>query len=349
MNTNLHWLVFGAGAIGAYTGGSLAWSGQRVVFLERPEVAEQVRRQGLRLTMYGTQHTLSKLNVAASVEEALAQGPFDAAIFALKSYDTPAALQSLAPHADALPPFLCLQNGVENEPALEKVLGAEKVIPGTVTSAIGRRAPGEYVLEKSRGLGLAAEHPLSLRMAQALNAAGINARLYPSAASMKWSKMFSNLLTNASSAILDMPPAEILAHPGLYRLEIAQLREALRVMSALSLQVIDLPGAPVRALAWAARLPAWLSRPLLGRAAGSSRGGKMPSFHIDLHSGRGQSEVGYLNGAVVRFGQTAGIPTPVNRLLTETLLALTRGELPLSQFARQPEQLLAHLPEGSLP
>jgi len=342
-------LVFGAGAIGAYTGGSLALAGQRVVFLERPEVAEHVRRQGLLLSLYGTQHSLSDPSVAASLEEALAQGPFDAAIFALKSYDTPAALEIIAPHAAALPPFLCLQNGVENEPALEAVLGAGKVIPGTVTSAVGRRTPGEYVLEKSRGLGLAAHHPLSPRLAQAINAAGINARLYPSAASMKWSKMFSNLLTNASSAILDMPPAEILAHPGLYRLEIAQLREALRVMRALAIRVIDLPGAPVRALAWGARLPAWLSRPLFQRVAGGSRGGKMPSFHIDLHSGRGQSEVGYLNGAVVRFGQAAGVPTPVNRLLTETLLALTHGELPCSQFARQPELLLSRLPEESLP
>jgi Ketopantoate reductase PanE/ApbA C terminal. len=78
------------------------------------------------------------------------------------------------------------------------------------------------------------------------------------------------------------------------------LRECLAVMKAQGIDVVDLPKTPVRALAFATRLPLWLSKPLLGRAAGSGRGGKMPSFHIDLHSGRGKSEVDYLHGAVVR-------------------------------------------------
>jgi hypothetical protein len=37
------------------------------------------------------------------------------------------------------------------------------------------------------------------------------------------------------------------------------------------------------------------------------------------------------------------VPTPVNRVLTETLMALTRKEIPLEEFARQPEKLLALL------
>ena len=73
---------------------------------------------------------------------------------------------------------------------------------------------------------------------------------------------------------------------------------------------------------------------------GKGRGEKMPSFHIDLYAGRKQSEVDYLNGAVVRFGAQVGVPTPVNRLLNETLLALASGEMPRETFALQPEKLL---------
>ena len=69
----------------------------------------------------------------------------------------------------------------------------------------------------------------------------------------------------------------------------------------------------------------------------------MPSFHIDLHSNRGKSEVDYLNGAVVRFGEETGVATPVNRLLTETLTALTNGDIPVDTFARKPDKLLARL------
>ena len=79
----------------------------------------------------------------------------------------------------------------------------------------------------------------------------------------------------------------------------------------------------------------------LARAAGTGRGGKMPSFHIDLHSGRGKSEVEYLHGAVVRAGEKYNVPTPVNKVLTETLMALTKKEIPLEEFAHQPEKLLS--------
>jgi 2-dehydropantoate 2-reductase len=340
----LNILSFGAGAIGTYIGGSLSNTGQRVVFLERPGIATELSRLGLHLNLSEKEIHIPSPAMAGDIAEALSLGPFDAAIFALKSFDTQAALESLKIYSQQLPPFLCLQNGVENEAAVEAFLGPGKVIPGTVTSAIGRRATGDIVLERLRGMGVAAGHPLSPSLVEALNKAGLNASLYPNAADMKWSKMLTNLVANASSAILDMPPSEIFAHPGLYRLEIAQLRETLAVMRAQNIHVVDLPSTPVRLLAFGVRyLPLAVSRPLLGRAVGSGRGSKMPSFHIDLHAGRGQSEVGYLNGAVVRWGEKLGIPTPANRLLTETLLQLTNGRLARNTFARQPEKLLALL------
>jgi 2-dehydropantoate 2-reductase len=218
------------------------------------------------------------------------------------------------------------------------------VIAGTVTSAIGRIAAGDIALERLRGVGIAAGNPLSARLSQEFSAAGLNARLYPSAPAMKWSKMLTNLLANATSAILNMTPAEIFNHPGIYRLEVKQLREALRVMRAQKIAVVDLPGTPVRLLALALRsLPPGVSRPLLRNAVGSGRGGKTPSFHIDLNSGRGLTEVDALNGAVVRFGEQVRVQTPVNRLLVSTLQALASGEMPRDAYARNPEKLLKRL------
>ncbi|PWH12294.1 MAG: 2-dehydropantoate 2-reductase [Anaerolineae bacterium] len=349
----LNILSLGAGAIGTYIGGSLALAGHTVVFLEQPQVVESLRTHGMTLDL-GIDPRRKQAHFAlhppavqftASLPEALSQMRFDVMLFAPKSFDTEAALRSLTASVNPaeLPPVLCLQNGVENEPAIAAALGAEKVIYGTVTSAVGRKGPGQIVLEKLRGVGVAAGHPLSARLVKALDAAYLNAKLFPNAADMKWSKMLTNLLANPTSAILDMTPAEVFAHPGLYQLEIEQLRECLSVMKAQGIRVVDLPGTPVRALAFATRLPFWLSKPFLSRAAGAGRGAKMPSFHIDLHAGRKQSEVTYLHGAVVRAGQRLGIPTPVNQLLTETLLALTEGKLPLNAFAHQPEKLLIKL------
>ena len=342
-------LAFGAGAIGTYVGGSLVLAGHQVVFVEQPKIAEELHERGLRLdlTIDKRRKTKDAFTVAwrsfvtvSSLEDALKFGPFDVGLFALKSFDTLPALEGMKPFAEKLPPLLCLSNGVDNEPAIAAALGADKVIYGTVTSAIGRRGPGDIILEKLRGMGVAAGHPLSEQLAAALNGAYLNCRLFADAPSMKWSKMLTNLLANPASAILDMTAAEVFANQKLYKLEMDMLCECLAVMKAQNIGVVDLPGTPVKALAFATRLPVWLSKPLLGRAAGSGRGGKMPSFHIDLHSGRGRSEVEYLHGAVVRAGERVGVPAPVNKLLTETLLKLTNKEIPLEEFAHQPEKLL---------
>ncbi len=98
-------------------------------------------------------------------------------------------------------------------------------------------------------------HPLSLFIADALNAAGLNAQLYLHAADMKWSKMLTNLPANATAAILNMTAAEVFNHPGLFQLEMRMLKETLWVMRANRLHVINLPFVPVKALAVGTRLP----------------------------------------------------------------------------------------------
>ncbi|MCX7608592.1 MAG: 2-dehydropantoate 2-reductase [Anaerolineales bacterium] len=358
MTQSLRVLVFGAGAIGTYIGGALALIGCAVSFVEQPAAVEELRCRGLTLDLTAARPSSRQSQVPPgvyhlksprfypSLAEAFKADSYDVALFALKSFDTPAAIQAMLPWREQMPPIVCLSNGVENEPALEAVLGGGHVIAGTVTSAIGRRAVGEIVLERYRGVGLAA-HPLASRLLEAMNRAGLNARIFSNPAAMKWSKLLTNLPANATSAILDMTPAEVFAHPGLFRLEMAMLREGLAVMRALGTPVVNLPGTPVRALVLGTRLPEILAHPLMRKAIGSGRGGKMPSFHIDLHTGRGRSEVEWLNGAVVRYGQQTNIPTPVNHFLTETLLALTRRTLPLDEFRRQPEKLLARFEQTS--
>jgi 2-dehydropantoate 2-reductase len=352
MNGRLKVLTFGAGAIGTYIGGSLALAGHPVVFVEQPKVAEELREKGLRVDLTldsrrGTKDASllapSDFVIVSSLEEALRYGPFDLALFALKSFDTQTALEGIQPFADKMPPILCLSNGVSNEPAIAVALGKEKVIYGTVTTAIGRRGAGDIVLEKLRGVGVAKGHPLSEKLNDALNKAYLNSNLFEDAASMKWSKMLTNLIANPTSAILDMSAGEVFANRDLYRIEIDMLKECLAVMKAQGLEVVDLPGTPVRALAFATKLPLWLSKPFLSKAAGAGRGAKMPSFHIDLYSGRGKSEVEYLHGAVVRAGEQHNVPTPVNKVLTETLMALTNRENPLEEFAHKPEKLVGML------
>ena len=349
INAKMKILSLGAGAIGTYVGGSLALAGSQLVFLERADKVNQLRERGLRLDLVADERRKTKevtivrpsaFVAVSSLDDALRYGPFDLVLFALKSYDAPAALETIKPYADKMPPFLCLSNGLSNERLISDALGKDKVIPGTVTTAVGRRGAGDIVLERLRGIGIAKVSLFAEELFVAFDNALLNPRLFDDADSMKWSKLLTNLIANPTSAILDMTAAEILANKKLYKLEVNMLRECLAVMQAQGIRVVDLPGTPVRALAFATRLPLWLSKPFLSRAAGAGRGNKMPSFHIDLHSGRSKSEVDYLHGEVVRAGVQFNVPTPVNKMLTETLLALVRKEIPLDEFAHKPEKLL---------
>ena len=341
MDQKLSILCIGTGAIGTYIGGSLALHGHHVTFIDQPEVIASLHSSGLSVEITGQNFTVENPDLSSSLGTVLEKNVYDLCLFALKSYDTDSAISMMLPFRDKIPSILCLQNGVDNEPKLTKQFGENRVIPGTVTSAVGKKGNGSIVLEKLRGVGIASGHSLSPVLVDAMNKAGLSAKIYPNAASMKWSKMLTNLLANASSAILDMTPSQILADPALFRLEVTQLREALNVMKKQNILVTDLPGTPVRLLAFAVKsLPFSISKIALARAVGRGRGAKMPSFHIDLYSNRGRSEVGYLNGAVVRSGEKYGIPTPINGVLCQVLQDLTDKKIPISSFKHQPGKLL---------
>lgn len=339
-------LIFGAGAIGSYVGGSLALAGQEVTFLARPAPAKQLRAEGL--TVYdardGTKFTVHNFRVAASAVEAFVAGDYDCVVLAIKSFDTAAALAEMRAATRHPPPVLCLQNGVDNETEIAAALGADHVIAGTVTTPLSKPSIHEVTIEKPRGLGVALGHPLSADLAAMLNAAGLRTEVYEAAGPMKWSKLFTNLVGNATAAILDLPVAEVYASRRLFAVEAALLRECRAVMRAYRYPFVNLPGVPVQLLAWATTsLPAPLARPLLRRVVGGGRGDKLPSLHLDLRAGRPRSEVGWLHGAVARHAAQLGRAAPVNRVLCETLEALHSGALPLEAFRHKPEALLAQL------
>ncbi len=336
-------LVFGAGAIGTYIGGSLSLQGHEVVFLERQKDLSALQVRGLRMTVEGAEYHIATPHFISSLDE-IQNYQFDLAILALKTYHLDEILPDLIRFNDILPPLLCLQNGVNSEKKLADHLGNDLVISGTVTTAVDRNKKGVINVRRLRGMAITNTHPLSQKLLPVFNKAGLNLKICPHPKSMKWSKLLINLMGNASSAILNMDPAEIYADKSLYNLELRQLQETLGVMKLMKAKPINLPGVPIKLFAFTIQyLPQQLSQPLISKVIGGGRGGKMPSFHIDLYSGRGKSEVDQLNGAVVRTGIAVSYPTPVNELLTNVLNDLIQGKEPLNKYANKPEALFARL------
>jgi 2-dehydropantoate 2-reductase len=178
-------------------------------------------------------------------------------------------------------------------------------------------------------------------------AAGLHPRLYSDSASMKWSKLVTNLLANATSAITGLTAGEIYRHPGLYRLEVEALRETCRVIERGGHRLVTLPGVSVPWLGRLGRLPAALTRAFLARVVGAGRGDKAPSFAYDV--GRGRSEVAWLNGAVAQEGLRLGLPAPANALLTRILMDLVEGRVDPARYHRKPEALLAEAAQAGVP
>lgn len=344
MTNARHYLIYGAGAIGSLIGGLLAAGGQRVTFLDRPVVAGHLRQHGITVTQGQHRASIPNPSIVTTPEAGLAAKP-DAIVFAVKSYHTAQAIAELHMAGGGkplIPPILCFQNGVDNETALAAAFGADKVIAGTVTTAVSITAPGQITIEKPRGLGISTAHPLSAPIAADLQQAGLRVELYANPAAMKWSKLLTNLIANPTSAICDLPAGAVFAHDGLYRIEIKALRETLAVMNALELPVVKLPGVPVTLLARALRrLPPWLYRPYFTQKVAKGRGDKMPSFHVDLSRASKHSEVRWLNGAVARHGARAGVPTPVNSALTGILEAIVADPGHWNDYRHQPDKLVA--------
>lgn len=122
------------------------------------------------------------------------------------------------------------------------------------------------------------------------------------------------------------------------------MKEALAVMAAHGWKAVDLPRTPMGKLCLAIQmLPEGISRPLLLKPLGGGRGNKMPSFHIDLHSGKKESEVDFLNGAVSRFGIKCGVQTPVNDTLTRVLQDLTENSEKIGNYRHNKVALLAEV------
>lgn len=328
-------LIIGAGAIGCLVGGKLAASGQRVTLVGRPRFAEIVNAQGLLLTGAGETQCVRALRAVGSLAEAFSRASeeYDLAILTVKSYDTATTLHELQTAAAIvqapLSPMLSLQNGVGNEETIAAVLGRRHVIAGTITTPVQVLNPGVIQIEKPRHfIGLSqwdVRKPTARLMAirEALREAGFTVKSYRNADAMKWTKLLTNMVGNATSAILDEPPAQLFADDGLVDLEIRAWREAFAVMNQMGIAPVNLGKYPLGWLAPLIRsLPAAWLRPVLRSQVRSGRGSKMPSLQIDLSARKSQSEVAWLNGAVAQKGTALGVPTPLNSLLTETLLTL---------------------------
>jgi len=307
--------VVGAGAVGTFLGDRLRSIGAEVTYAPRD---------------------------LASVE------PYDAdvAIVATKAYDTDGAIETLR-RALAYPQkcvFVTLQNGVGNEEKLADAFGADNVVAAALTVPVDRASDGNANAASDGGLAFAPVGASAFNWLTATFAStGLDVKVVDDWRALKWSKLALNVVANASCAILDVLPNQLVTYEEIFTREIRMIREVKSVMAAMNLPPIDLPRYPVRALFGVASLPSAFARPLLAGRIAAGRGNKAPSLLLDLRAGKSRSEVDVLNGAVAAAGQRLGIPTPINAAYARTLDAIARDPALWAKYRERPDALLAEV------
>lgn len=339
-------LVYGAGAIGGYIGAKLAANQHDVTLLVREITAEAIDAYGLQISE-GGKETTTRLQTATSIPQAFADNAaYDLIMLGMKSYDVEDALNPLIAFCPKQPMIITTQNGIGVEPIVIEHYGTDSVIAGSVTLPISKETTNRLHVEKDGGFALAPTNSKQniKSWVSLFQKSGIKTARFKNYESMKWSKALLNIVGNASSAILNRAPGVVYRSETMFDLELRMIDEALDVMEAKGLDIVDLPSYSSKNLARAINMmPRGLLKPILSRIVSTGRGEKMPSFQIDLSNNKGKNEVMFHNGAIALAGRELNVPTPVNAAYASVLMKIVRKELDWQEFNGRPKRLLAEV------
>jgi len=298
--------VMGAGAVGGYFGALLHRGGLDVTLIARGRHLEAIKAHGLRI-----KSTQGDLTVPAkAVGDPRAVGPVDLILFCVKSYDTESAARQCLPIVQESTAILCLQNGVDNEEKIAMVAGGEKVLGGVAYIGAGVSEPG-VVVHTAEGRIVFGEMRGGVservrRLEQIFRDAGFPAEVSSNIQAILWGKLCWNAAFNALNTLVGGDVRVLVERPE---------------TRTLARQVME----EVRAVANANNVP--LSEDLAERLltwTDTAAGAMKTSTRQDLEAGK-RLEVEALNGAVVRKGEAAGVPTPFNFALYALLKAIDPG------------------------
>jgi len=311
--------VYGAGAIGGVTGAALARAGHDVLLVDR--AADHVAAMNA--------HGLTIENRDGSVTvpvRAISPGTLGPdlglVLLAVKSQDTPAALEVLAPRLAADGAIVSLQNGL-NEELIARAVGAPRTIGCLVNWAADWIAPGR-ILHGGHGALVLGE--LDGRLSDRVQGlAKLLAVVAPTEVTdnvlgYTWAKHVYGALLVAT-AVVDAHVYEVVERsPEVQQMLVALVVENMRAAEAAGIRLEPFDEYAPADYRAAARGDAAARQRAMGIIGGHYRQHTKTKTGIwrDLVVRRRKTEVGALLGATVAKARTLGVGMP----LTERLIAM---------------------------
>lgn len=294
--------VVGCGAIGSLFAAHLARvDGVEVyAFDVWKDHVKAINERGLRIS--GAAEFTAKVRATTTVGEI---PRCDYGIVATKSLHTKAAIEQTAHLFDEHSAVCSIQNGVGNEEILAQHV--KYVIRGTTFPAGHVIEPGQvgYDISGDTWIGPFEPSHTPMRMVEELAAAitkgGMNTLAMQDARGAQWAKLIFNASTNPVGALTGLHHGAATFYEPTGELFNALIEEGIAVARA---QGIELHGDPRELVLQGAKAP----------------GKHKASMLQDILAGR-QTEVDFMNGAIVQWGEKVGVPTPLNK----ALWALVKG------------------------
>jgi 2-dehydropantoate 2-reductase len=302
--------IMATGGVGGYFGARLAAAREQVHFIARGAHLDALRKYGLTLkSANGDLH----LQPVSATDDPASIGTVDIVIFAVKQYDTESAARLIKPLIGGDSAAVTLQNGMDKDERLAAVLGREHVIDGAAyITAAGVASPGviSHVGKVARmvfGEADGRSNPRAERFLAACKRAGVDTVLSNNIANELWGKFLMLAAFSGVSSVTRMPAGPIMADPETRKLLTDAIAETAAVARAKG---IDL-GAD-----YVAQQTDFFARNVLPDAKAS--------MLLDLENGR-RLELEWLSGAVARFGDELGVPTPTHHFLYAALKLYAGG------------------------
>ncbi len=295
--------VIGCGAVGSLFAANLGTLDDVEVWAYDPWQAhvDAINADGLRLS--GVGDVVGRVNATTDPR---ALPPCELGIVATKSQHTSAAMAATA-GAFEQGAVCSVQNGAGNEELVAEHVRA--VIRGTTFPAGHVAAPGHVVWDTKGDTHIGPFEPSPATMAQvealadACTRAGMPTHALEDARGAQWRKVIFNAASNAIAALTGRTHGQV-AEPPTRDLAWAVMAEGRAVADA---QGIVLDMSPEELFDHAARKDVAY--------------GHKPSMLQDVEAGR-ETEVDFLNGAIVAFGERHGVDAPLNRALTALIKGL---------------------------
>jgi 2-dehydropantoate 2-reductase len=317
--------VYGAGAIGGLAGAYLAKSGGEDVLLvdKVVEHVDAINRHGLKIT--GAAELTAPVRACRPDE---LRGPLGLTFLAVKSQDTDAALDVLAPLVGPDTIVVSLQNGM-NPPRIAARIGADKVVAAFINFGADWQGPG-HIEHGGPGAIFIGEidgrKTERLDRIQALLSKLMTVHITDNIFSYLWGKQIDCSLLFAQ-AVTDETMADVFGNPRYQPVLIALVGEGVGVAQAAGITPRGFDGFDPLAMRPRTEAEVAEARAVLDRFAAYNRGlVKVRSGPWrDMAVRKRPTEVDHMVGWVIAEGRARGMALPLNEQLVAQVKEIERG------------------------